>query len=232
MNLPVIVEAHRAPGEHGRQVSHNNMRNPIRRNRNIGKTQGGRITNGRPEEKLSRIFTQDIWTKLSENNEKWRVFRENPSRNFYHPCDADDYITVLSSLPDHLTDHVKAIVLRRTSKRDERLMIDARRRYYCVIMNAFPKSNEMIWRKKPSAATVHHFAPWCENWIELRDMIKLIWTPEEVRRYYMYHVFLHEVGHINQPWFHKARRREEFAENFAFEWAEKLGQLKRIHRDT
>ncbi|MEZ5426313.1 MAG: hypothetical protein R2747_08620 [Pyrinomonadaceae bacterium] len=43
----------------------------------------------------------------------------------------------------------------------------------------------------------------------------------------MYHLFLHEVGHINQPWFHKMRRREEFAENFALEWAERLGHLRK-----
>ena len=208
------------------------MRNPIRRNRNLGKTQGGRVTNGKAQEKPTRLFTQDIWTRLSENKDKWQVFRENPSRNFYHPCSSDDYLSILMSLPDDLTDCVKAIVLRRTSKKDEKLCIEARRRYYCVIMNAFPQSNEMVWNKKPSTASIHHYAPWCENWIEEKGQFKLIWTPEDVRRYYMYHLFLHEIGHINQPWFHKQRKREEFAENFAFEWAEKLGQLNRSSKRT
>ena len=54
---------------------------------------------------------------------------------------------------------------------------------------------------------------------------RLVWEPEEVRRYYLYHVFLHEVGHINQPWFYSLRQREAFAENFALEWACKLGAL-------
>ena len=42
------------------------MRNPIRRNKNIGKTQGGRVTDGKPSEKPSRIFSRHIWSRLSE----------------------------------------------------------------------------------------------------------------------------------------------------------------------
>ncbi len=51
------------------------------------------------------------------------------------------------------------------------------------------------------------------------------WSLEEIRRYYLFHLLLHEVGHINQPLLHDARRREEFAENFALEWAAKLNEL-------
>lgn len=47
----------------------------------------------------------------------------------------------------------------------------------------------------------------------------------DYHRYYLFHLFLHEIGHINQPWFHSTRRREEFAENFALEWAARLGEL-------
>jgi hypothetical protein len=34
-----------------------------------------------------------------------------------------------------------------------------------------------------------------------------------------------KLGHINQPLFHDSRRREEFAENFALEWAARLEEL-------
>src|SRR5882724_9170916 len=40
------------------------MFNPLRRNRKIGKTQGGRVRDGKAVEKRSRVFTQDIWTRL------------------------------------------------------------------------------------------------------------------------------------------------------------------------
>ncbi|MEM1093055.1 MAG: hypothetical protein AAGJ10_00510 [Bacteroidota bacterium] len=201
------------------------MHNPIRRSRKIGKTQGGRVKDGQPQEKWSHLFPEDIYWQLSENSEKWRVLRENPSREYYHPCSCDDYLGVLKQLPGDLTEHVSAIVLRRLPKEDERFGIDARRRYSCVIMNAFPKSNETPWLKRPTKGVVKHLAPWCDRWRSDSGQWRLVWKPEEVRRYYLYHVFLHEVGHINQPWSYSSRQREAFAENFALEWARKLGAL-------
>ena len=74
---------------------------------------------------------------------------------------------------------------------------------------------------------MRHYAPWCRNWLvsDDRKSYWLQWNEEELRRYYLYHLFLHELGHINQPDFHATRRCEEFAENFALEWARQLGEL-------
>ena len=202
------------------------MYNPIRRNRKIGKTQGGRVQNGISYEKWSRIFTRTMWDKLSEAEGKWNVIKENPSSQFYHPCTGDDYVSVLKQLPDNLTKYVKAIVLRRTSKSDERRGVEARKLYHCVIMNAFPKSNEYIWHKKPVKLTINHYNNWCDNWITKNDgSWTLKWNAEQAHRYYLYHVFLHEVGYINQPYYHSLRKRKEYAENFALEWARELGKL-------
>ncbi len=201
------------------------MRNPIRRSRKIGKTQGGRVQDGRATEKWSRVFPQNLYRRLSENGGKWQIIRENPSRDFYHPCSGDDYHRVLERMPGSLTKYVRAVILRRTSSEDERLGIDARRRYSCVIMNAFPASNIMLWPERPTDAAVRHLAPWCDRWRSDGGQWRLEWKPDEVKRYYLYHVFLHEVGHINQPWFHAAHRRESFAEDFALKWARELGEL-------
>lgn len=201
------------------------MRNPIRRSRKIGKSQGGRVKVVGAQEKWSRQFPANIYHQLSENGEKWQVLRENPSRDFYHPCSADDYLGVLERLPIELTEYVRAVVLRRLPKEDERLGIDARRRYSCVIMNSFPKSNETPWPKRPTEGTIRHLAPWCDRWRSEEGNWRLVWEPEQVRRYYLYHVFLHEIGHINQPSFYSLRQREAFAENFALEWARELGVL-------
>ena|GEM_PF-2003030 len=205
------------------------MQNPIRRNKNIGKTQGGRVKHGEPKEKRSRIFTQDIWTKLSESPDRLQFITENPSRDYYHPCTQEDYLKLMKHhLPKKQTKALKAILLRRTPKRDERFGVEARMRYRCIIINAFPCSNEMLWFKRPTKATIRHYAAWCQNWIEEDGVFKLIWSVEEIRHYYLYHLFLHELGHINQPWFHAQRRREEFAENYALSWARKLKKLQLI----
>jgi hypothetical protein len=43
-----------------------NGRDATRRNRNAGKTQGGRVRGGRAREKWSRILTNDLWERLSD----------------------------------------------------------------------------------------------------------------------------------------------------------------------
>jgi hypothetical protein len=190
-------------------------------------TQGGRVRDGRPFEKWSRVFTRDVWEKLAIHRpgEGCWLLHENPSGAFYHPCEASEYLEVLGRLPTELRKGVRAILLRRTPKLDERLGVEARMRFRCVILNAFPRSNQMTWKSPPTQAARRHYSRWCSRWGEAGGVVTLQWSPEEIRRYYLFHLFLHEVGHTNQPLFHEARRREEFAENFALEWAGKMGEL-------
>ncbi len=201
------------------------MRNPVRRSRKIGKTQGGRVSDGKAWEKWSRVFSRTVWDELSESSDECRVLVENPSRDFIHPCDSEEYLGVLNRLPRAISSPVKAIVLRRTPKLDVKLGIDARKRYLCVILNSFPASLELKWGSPPSAGTKRHYDPWCREWRQKGNAWVLKWTIDEVRRYYLYHLFLHEVGHFHQPDTNKQRVREEFAENFALEWATRLGVL-------
>jgi hypothetical protein len=202
--------------------------NSTRRSRKIGLTQGGRVHDGRPAEKCSRAFTRDVWRRLSQERvgQGCSVFRENPSAAYYHPCRGEDYLAVLGRLPAELRAGVRAIVLRRTPRLDAELGIEARRRFGCVILNAFPRSLLMGWDGPPTLAARRHYGRWCSGaWWDIDGKVQLQWTEVEVRRYYLFHLFLHEVGHINQPRFHAARRREEYAENFALEWAAQLGEL-------
>ena len=201
------------------------MKNPIRRSRKIGKTQGGRVQDGKASEKWSRIFTEDIWMRLSESNLKWQILKENPSRDYYHPCQGDEYIEVLKQLPRKETDGLRAIVLRRTPKFDLKLGIEAQQRYYCVILNSFPKSNTYSTKKKQSQSIIKHYKNWCSNWEQTETGWNFKWKVEEVRRYYLYYLFLHELGHLNQPYYYTRKRAEDFAHNYALEWARKLNQL-------
>ena len=209
------------------------MRNPIRRNRRIGKTQGGRVKDGRAHEKLSRLFSRNVWRQLSKERGGLRILRENPSAEFFHPCVADDYRSVLQRLPSELTSPLKAIVLRRTPKRDVALGVEAWKRWSCVVMNAFPKSMQMSIGPQPTRALIRHYAPWCRNldWVDYRGWT-FEWSHEELRRYYLYHLFLHELGHMNEPSTNSVRRSEAFAENFALEWARRLGELDESYEEA
>ena len=199
------------------------MFNPTRRSRKIGETQGGRVRDGKAVEKRSRVFTQDIWTQLSESpHQGFVVLRENPSRDYFHPVTEGDVRSILSRLPRRLIRHLKAVVLSRLSARDAARGVEARRRYRCVILYAFPRSMEMVWPDGTlSDAARRHYSTWCSAWSVRDRAAVLTWTPDQIKRYYLCHLLLHEVGHLNQPPFHALKRRESFAENFALEWARK-----------
>jgi hypothetical protein len=201
------------------------MNNPIRRNRNIGKTQGGRVQNGKASEKWSRFFNRNIWQKLSEENSTFQILKENTSREYYHPCNGIEILEVLNKLPKSETECVRAIVLRKISKTDEKFGVEARRRWSCVILNSFPKNNRMTWTNQPGDSTVKHYSSWCNNWVEDGDKWYLVWTNDEIKKYYLYHLLLHEIGHINEPKFSSRKKRESFAENYVLEWAKKLNTL-------
>ncbi|WP_157467908.1 hypothetical protein [Desulfatibacillum aliphaticivorans] len=131
----------------------------------------------------------------------------------------------MDQLPSDVTADVRAIILRRIPKMDEKRFVDARKIYRCIILNAFPRDLKMPWPYKPDQATFKHMNRWCDDWIEENGAWFLQWNRSAARDYYLYHVLLHEIGHIND-WFHsRPSKREDFAENFALEWAAKLGKL-------
>jgi len=200
------------------------MRNPIRRSKKIGLTQGGRVKCGVPMEKWSRLFSTSTWEKLSDESDGLRIIRENPSKAYTHPASSAQVQAVLDRLPSGLTEGVRVVVLRRIPKDDEKKLIEARKRYSCIILNAFPRDLRMVWKRKPTRGILSHMNPWCVRWDEKDGEWALQWTPKEIRRYYLYHLLLHEVGHFN-GWFASFKKREDFAEGFALEWARRLGEL-------
>lgn len=96
----------------------------------------------------------------------------------------------------------------------------------CIVLNAFPVTNEIDWGLAPPPEySRKHYAAWCDTWDQRDSRWIQIWTPKQVQQYYLYHLLLHELGHLNKPPFHSLRRRESFAEDFALTWARKLKQL-------
>lgn len=206
------------------------MRNPTRRSNKIGLTQGGRVKDGCAVEKSSRSRHHNIWKLLSEprndSDADILFITENPSRDYYHPCDEDDLRRLFKLLPRNDVKKIKAIVFRRTTTKDKQRWVEARRRYSCIILNPFPIRNELDWGDQPPSESVRsHYRPWCDRWTTRDGRHIQVWDPDEVRRYYRFHLFLHELRHLNQPDFHSLTRREDFAEDYALSWARKLGQL-------
>jgi hypothetical protein len=127
-------------------------------------------------------------------------------------------------MPPEETEYLDAVVMRRTPK-DDIDRVEARKIWSCIILNAFPRDMMMKWDKKPGSSVFKHMEPWCDSWEARGEEWTLQWTRPQLKRYYLFHLLLQELGHINQPDFHAVRRREGFAENYALEWARKLGAL-------
>jgi len=209
------------------------MFNPTRRSRNIGKTQGGRVKDGTAAEKRSRRSPRTLWSRLSEeeHSEGYTVLSDHPSRDYFHPVSEADIRTTLARMPKRLTRSLRAVLLPRIAAGDVIRGIEARRRYLCIILNPFPKTLHQFWTQAPpSEVAIRHYAPWGTTWEQTHKGWYQIWTLDNLRRYYLYHLLLHELGHINQPPFNALKRRESFAEDFALTWARRLGVLPRIRR--
>ncbi len=207
------------------------MRSPTRRNKRIGKTQGGRVRDGKAREKRSRVFTHATWKKLSAHEGDTLIIRENPSRDLFHPAEPEEAQRVLDRLPYVETLHVKAVVLRRTPKDDLQRYVDGRRWYSVAVLNAYPASMQDVWFQKPPASLFQFLAPWCDRWTEEDGRWTLQWNAEELQRYMLFYVLLHEIGHINDVnkrgrRGQRTKHREAFAHNYALSWARRLGGLK------
>ena len=94
-----------------------------------------------------------------------------------------------------------------------------------MILNSFPRSHRIAISERSNSVSVRHDCRWGATLAENQCRRYLEWTEEAVKHYYLYHLFLHELGHINEPDFHARNRREGFAEAFALHWAARLGKL-------
>jgi hypothetical protein len=81
------------------------------------------------------------------------------------------------------------------------------------------------WYQRPTSGTVRHYEPWCATWRRRGSNWCLHWTLDEIKRYYLYHLLLHELGHLNDPRRRRQDASEEFAEDFALTRARGLGEL-------
>jgi hypothetical protein len=188
------------------------------------------VKNGNAVEKRSRRFSRDVWSRLSDEelNAGYVVLADNPSRDFFHPVCEDEIRRTLDRMPRKLTRHLRAVVMPKISDSDLQRGVEARRRFSCIILNPFPKTLRTFWSPyPPSEKSRRHYEPWRATWERTSDGWYQLWDSASLKRYYLNHLMLHELGHLNQPWFNSLKRREDFAEDFALTWARKLNVLKR-----
>ena len=83
-------------------------------------------------------------------------------------------------------------------------------------------------RKKPSKKVIKFYGAWENNWIKKAEKWQLQWSKSSIKKYYLEHLILHEIGHLidskNKRFYSKSndKQKEDFANNYAIIWNNKL----------
>ncbi len=156
---------------------------------------------------------------------------ENPSRDFYHPVTPQDIAELLVRLPADDLRGLEMITLRRVPwssyLRDDSFgWYDPHDRD--ISLRAFPVDQRLyVGERGPTERERREFDPFCTNWQRGRGGWYLQWDDESLRRFYLYDVLLHEIGHHvadrDRP-VGRTRRssHEDFAHDYARRWRRAL----------
>lgn len=159
------------------------------------------------------------------------IRQENPSRDFIHPASPEDIAELLAALPPEDLAGLVGITLRRVPWRG--YDADDSFGYYDphdreISLRAFPADLRLYTDQRgPTERERREFDPFCQNWQRGRHGWYLQWDEDSLRRFYLYDVLLHEIGHHvadrGKP-VGKTRRsaNEAFAHDYARHWRRTL----------
>jgi len=195
------------------------MRNPIRRNRNIGTAKQGHKRQNRFVVPESRHNPEPFCHQLGEhtqvirkvNQKDYCFLVEHARTDSCHACTIDDLVTMLSLLDPGSLEGIQLIVLRQPKRKEETLCpVWGRLRYYferppysgvAIILEAIDYSKRLEWPKRLTVEETkelkrlvrdgHHFQ-------ELKRVYTAPFNLEAVRATQLYRTLLHELGHYQQ----------------------------------
>jgi len=156
------------------------------------------------------------------------IFSRGPHRAFVHPCSVADVQAVLSSCPARYLDDLEAVfLLAGSSKQEKALKLF---RYGCysasqIYLHAYPRS--IFVQRYESAPPPHIRRLYKRFGVELGESDggwTLRFNEHSLRRFYLYDVLLHELGHHVDSRVDSRPNRdaERYAEWFAEEQARRL----------
>ncbi len=202
-----------------------------KKSRKFGDVKGGRM---RPKIADNIFNRQHNLFPPGEDEEAPIYIVDNPSRDFYFPVSVEEIKTFLNRLPKEHSKNLTHVWLRKMSAKEyekERIQgcFICGSRVNLIILYPFPKHLTMIFgKKKPSKKRLKWYAAYAPELKEEGGIWKLVWTEEKIKNYYLEGLLLHEIGHqmdsIYKRYWSKnyAKRAEDFADNFAFFWGDKI----------
>lgn len=153
------------------------------------------------------------------------------SREFYFPITIEEIKEVLKKLPPEHTKYVTHIWLAKVKKADYFEHKKPQATFICgggvylIKLFAVPKDNRMFLGKtKLSNKQLNFYKPYCDNLKYEKGNWLLQWTSENLKRYFLERLILHEIGHCVDYLYYRRwskannKQIEDFADNYAKMW--------------
>lgn len=195
---------------------------------------------GRVKLKLAdNIFNRQHNLSAPKNDEVKPIFIiDNPSREFYFPITIDEIKDILSKLPDCHTAHLTHIWLQKIKKADYLNGLTFQGCFVCgsgvnlIILHPFPIDNKMrLGKSKPLKRILNYYSKYTVDLKEDKGFWYLQWSKEQIKRYYLENLLLHEIGHsidsFYKKYWSKANevKKENWADNYVAVWADTIREI-------
>ena len=146
-----------------------------------------------------------------------------PEADRVHHISPDDVRVVLSRLPPDLWRQLRAVHFNDRS-------VGARRLGY-----ARPENDEISVCALPPRMSLHRYLRGAQTAEQFGAIARQKWPTVAIRRFLLYDVFLHELGHLQPVPGHRSSRlkypREKLAQQFAVKWCDWLWSQPFDHPD-
>lgn len=205
-------------------------RTPWKKSRTYGDIYGGRQRRRMTDNIFARLHS----IKPPELGQVLPIFiQDNPSREYYFPISQTDLEEFLAKLPEADVEGLTHIWLRRHETNSERRK-GSFAEFICgsgvrvIVIHPWPVDGKcFISKRKPSLRQVRQYQRFNAQLINERGRWYIYLDGENLKRFYLEHLFLHEVGH-HIDWYYrhwsKANRKqcEEYADQYAVEMAQEV----------
>lgn len=196
-----------------------------RKNRRFGDIHGGRTHLRFSDNIVARLHS---FRKPSESDELPILIEDNPSRNFFHPISAAEAHEAISQLPNGDGEGITHIWCRRLKLSEERCEERNLAEFICgsgvrlVVLYAWPKNMEMIWKSKPRQKLISEFNRLGISMRKNNSGYHIKPTLEQLRRFYIQTLLFHEIGHHVDRYYRRmsqanSKEVEEFAAQYAIQ---------------
>ncbi|WP_418131665.1 hypothetical protein ABL849_13475 [Variovorax sp. 375MFSha3.1] len=194
---------------------------PWKKSRTYGDLHGGRTR---------RRFTDNIVARAhslqrpAPGQKLPILLQDNPSREFFFPVSVEECAAALHALPEGHGDGITHIWLRRRPERMTGLNASLAEFIYgsgvrVVILYPWRADGRLyVGRKKPKPQHVAAYVRFGATILNEHGRWYAAFSASDLKRFYIEHLFCHEVGHHVDRYSRRGRRAEEFADQYAVQW--------------